>query len=85
MRANSVGDRAINQLMFAQISGAFEEGRMVLKAQHKVIARHGDSWAVTLGADAGVVEARRYLDRMIDAEQGAIAGTGRPRPSSGDV
>ena len=45
----------------------------MLEAQQQVILEHGDSWAHALQADAGALQARRILDRLIDREQqGAV-------------
>lgn len=69
VRNFAVGDEAVSNFMFAQVSEAFDEDKHVLEAQQRVISKRGDSWAVTFQADAGVVEARRQLQGLIDAEQ----------------
>lgn len=69
VRNFAVGDEAVSNFMFAQVSEAFDEDKYVLEAQQRSILKHGDSWAVTFQADAGVVEARRQLKRLIDEEQ----------------
>ena len=68
VRRHAVGDPAADALFLDQVGEAFEEDRDVLEAQQRAILEHGDSWTYALQADAGSVQARRVLARMIDAE-----------------
>ena len=71
VRAHALGDPAVDALFFAGVSEAFEEDKLVLEAQQRVIDRRGDSWAVALKGDAASVESRRALDRRIADEAAA--------------
>lgn len=67
-RRHAIGDADADALFFNQVSEAFEEDRRVLEAQQAVLLTRDDSWAVALKADAGAIEARRMLERMIARE-----------------
>jgi vanillate O-demethylase monooxygenase subunit len=69
VRNFAVGDEALSKFMFDQVSEAFDEDKHVLEAQQRSILKHGDSWEVTFQADAGVVEGRRQLERLIEEER----------------
>ncbi len=70
VRNHAIDNPALDELFFSQVSEAFEEDRCILEAQQKAISeRGGDSWDVTLQADAGVFQARRLLEKLIRAEQ----------------
>lgn len=62
-----IDDPDADELIFSQVSEAFAEDKCVLEAQQVAIDRHGDDWANALQADAGAVEGRRCLDRMMKA------------------
>ena len=69
VRRHALGDGAADALFLQQVSEAFEEDRQVLEAQQRVISRHCDRWDNALRADAGSIQSRRHLDRMIEREQ----------------
>ena len=78
VRCHAIGDPAADALFFNQISEAFEEDRVVLEAQQRSIDEHEDSWNYALKADAGSIQARRVLDRMIRNEQAQPAAPAKP-------
>ncbi|MGE4431001.1 MAG: Rieske 2Fe-2S domain-containing protein [Sphingobium sp.] len=65
-----IDDPAADDLIFTQVKQAFEEDKHILEAQQISIDRHGDDWANALQADAGAVEGRRCLEKMMKAETG---------------
>lgn len=71
VRNHAVGDPVADELFFNQVSEAFEEDRVVLEAQQKVLSERGDSWDVTLQADAGCFQSRRLLTKLTEAERAA--------------
>jgi len=71
IRSHSLGDPEVDELFFNQISEAFEEDRRMLEAQQQELADGEDSWSFALNADAGSIQARRILDRLIAREAGA--------------
>ncbi|WP_293882116.1 aromatic ring-hydroxylating dioxygenase subunit alpha [Sphingomonas sp.] len=73
VRAHALGDAAADTLFFEGVGAAFEEDRIVLEAQQRVLDKRGDSWAVAFRGDAAAVESRRVLDRRIAEEQTAAA------------
>ena len=69
VRSHAIGVAAVDELVFAQVSEAFEEDRRILEAQQDVLQSHEDSWSNAFKADAASVEARRILDKMIADER----------------
>ena len=69
VRRHALGDSNADALFLQQVSEAFEEDCAVLEAQQQAILEHEDSWTHALQADAGAVQARRVVDRLIDREQ----------------
>ena len=59
---------AADASFFGQVSEAFEEDRLFLEAQQRALNGREDNWACALAADAGAIQARRVLDRMIARE-----------------
>jgi vanillate O-demethylase monooxygenase subunit len=72
VRKHAIGIPAVDELFFAQVSEAFEEDRQVLEAQQKSLSEYGDSWDVTLQADAGCFQSRRLLTKLIEAETAGV-------------
>jgi phenylpropionate dioxygenase-like ring-hydroxylating dioxygenase large terminal subunit len=70
VRRHAIGDPQADELFFTQVSEAFEEDRAVLEAQQRVLDTREDSWSVALKQDAGSIEARRVLDKLIAGEVG---------------
>ena len=70
VRDYALDDPKIDELYLNQVGGAFEEDRIVLEAQQRVLETRPDSWDLALKADAGSVEARRVLDAAIVLERG---------------
>lgn len=68
VRDYAIDDKAVDELVLAQIAEAFEEDRIILEKQQEVISRRGDDWSIAFQADAGVVQARRKLAALIAAE-----------------
>ena len=68
VRAHALGDPEADALFLQQVGEAFEEDRAVLEAQQQVILEHGDGWTHALQADAGALQARRLVERLIERE-----------------
>lgn len=68
LRAYALDNHAVDALLMEQVSEAFDEDKNIIEAQQEVIRRQGDTWSVALKGDAGSIEARRLLDRLIAAE-----------------
>jgi phenylpropionate dioxygenase-like ring-hydroxylating dioxygenase large terminal subunit len=81
VRAHALGDATADALFFDQVSQAFEEDRRVLEAQQAVLRTREDSWSVALKADAGSIEARRVLDKLIAAERASASDQGETKPT----
>lgn len=71
VRCHAVGDPAVDALFFQQTSEAFAEDQQVLEAQQLVLDEQGDNWAIALRQDAGSIEARRVLERLIQEDRRA--------------
>jgi vanillate O-demethylase monooxygenase subunit len=69
IRCHALDNPAVDALVFEQVSEAFEEDRVMLEAQQDVLRSRADTWTVAVKADAGSIEARRMLDRLIAAER----------------
>jgi phenylpropionate dioxygenase-like ring-hydroxylating dioxygenase large terminal subunit len=64
--------RLTTELRLAHVnggSGVYEQDRDILEAQQQAIARHPGRHLRSLNIDAGGLQARRLIDRMIAAEQ----------------
>lgn len=68
VRSHAVGDPNVDALFLSQVAEAFSEDQHVLEAQQKVIDEEGDSWGIALRQDAGSIEARRVLDKLLREE-----------------
>ena len=68
-RRHAIGDPTADSLFFNQVSEAFEEDRRILEAQQRSLSEGLDVWPCALTADAGAIQARRVLERLIDREQ----------------
>jgi vanillate O-demethylase monooxygenase subunit len=73
VRCHALGDPMADELFFSQVSEAFEEDKHMLEAQQQELADGEDSWAFALNADAGSIQARRILDRLIAQEASGLA------------
>jgi phenylpropionate dioxygenase-like ring-hydroxylating dioxygenase large terminal subunit len=69
VRDYGLGDPQVDSLLFSQIAEAFDEDKHILEAQQRVINRRGDKFDVLLQADAGMVQARRYLEKAAARER----------------
>jgi phenylpropionate dioxygenase-like ring-hydroxylating dioxygenase large terminal subunit len=67
-RTHSLGDPATDTLIYNATAEAFDEDRIVLEAQQKLVSTYGDSWTLALRQDAGSIEARRIREQSIKAE-----------------
>ena len=73
VRDYALDDPAVDALYLGQVGAAFEEDKLVLEAQQRVLDIRPDSWDLALKADAGSIAARRVLAAAIAAEQAAVA------------
>ena len=69
VRDFAIDDPKVDALYLNQIGAAFDEDKVVLEAQQRVLDSRPDSWDLALKADVGSIEARRVLDAAIKAEQ----------------
>jgi phenylpropionate dioxygenase-like ring-hydroxylating dioxygenase large terminal subunit len=69
VRDYALDDPAVDQLYLNQVGAAFEEDKVVLEAQQRVLDTRPDSWDHALESDTGSIEARRVLDAAVAAEQ----------------
>ncbi|NIB43405.1 aromatic ring-hydroxylating dioxygenase subunit alpha [Pseudomaricurvus alkylphenolicus] len=69
VREFALDSTEVDDLLFSNVSEAFEEDRVVLETQQRVIAECGDSWSSALKADAGCLQARRVVDRLLREER----------------
>jgi vanillate O-demethylase monooxygenase subunit len=67
-RSHALGDFAADALLYNATAEAFNEDKVVLEAQQKLVSSHGDTWTLALRQDAGSIEARRMRDQFIEAE-----------------
>jgi phenylpropionate dioxygenase-like ring-hydroxylating dioxygenase large terminal subunit len=75
VRDYAITDPEAGALIFDQVAHAFTEDKQILEAQQTVIGRRGDSWDVSIPADAGSVKSRRLLTKLIDMEMADTAKT----------
>jgi vanillate O-demethylase monooxygenase subunit len=64
-----IGDPTVTELLFHQIHTAFMEDLAVLKAQQMNIEAFGDPPQVDFNQDAGGLQARRIIDRILEEER----------------
>ncbi|HEY8581037.1 MAG TPA: aromatic ring-hydroxylating dioxygenase subunit alpha [Beijerinckiaceae bacterium] len=78
-RCYALKDRELTDYIRVEVARTFDEDKLVLEAQQRRMkGAHFDTFPVTLRADAGAVQARRMLARLL-AEQ--AADEVRPRPA----
>jgi phenylpropionate dioxygenase-like ring-hydroxylating dioxygenase large terminal subunit len=63
-----VDNPEMTKLLHKEISTAFEEDKVILEEQQKVIGRFVDPENVNIAADAGGIQARRLLQQQIKEE-----------------
>jgi phenylpropionate dioxygenase-like ring-hydroxylating dioxygenase large terminal subunit len=63
-------DAAMTEQIFNNVVIAFEEDRLMIEAQQKIISQLPDRPMIPIAADAGLNQARWLLDRMAKAESG---------------
>lgn len=68
-RSFALDSAPLDALFLEQVGAAFEEDKVIIEAQQRVLNEREDSWTVALKADAGSVEARRLLEKLVAAEQ----------------
>ena len=73
VRDYALDDPVTDALYLGQVGAAFEEDKVVLEAQQRVLDSRADTWDLALKSDAGSIEARRVLDAAIAAEQRSAA------------
>jgi len=63
-----IGDQRITTELREGVASIFREDERILEAQQKAIDEHPDHQFYNLNIDAGAMWARRFIDRMIQAE-----------------
>ena len=71
VRAHDLDCATADTLFFNQVSEAFNEDKIVVEAQQRVLDTRPDSWDIALRSDAGTIETRRVLQGLIELERGA--------------
>ena len=61
----------MDKLFFDATTEAFSEDKAMVEAQQRMLNVHGDSWPIAFKADAGSIEGRRVLQRLIEEEAAA--------------
>lgn len=69
IRCHDIDNPVVDKLLFSQVAEAFEEDRVILEAQQQVLSERGDSWDVSLKADAGCFQTRHVLNKLLKVEQ----------------
>jgi len=72
-RDYAVGDKALTELALKATSTAFHEDKTMLEAQQRVIARDPTTAELDLIGDAGGLQARRVIERLLLEEEGRRA------------
>lgn len=72
-RAYRLGDAALTEFIRDQSSRTFDEDKCMLEAQQQSLGPEGAAFPMALKTDAGPIQARRLLQRLIGEEQ-ALAG-----------
>lgn len=67
-------DPSVTQGLFEEVTKAFVEDGAMIEAQQRVIDASESFTPVPIFADAGLMEMRRLMDRMADAERGMVRG-----------
>ncbi len=70
----------VTESLFRQVRTAFDEDKAILEAQQRAFDRWGSAPRVDVNGDAGGIEARRIVDRLVAAEAAGRRGEAR-RPA----
>ena len=77
----ALDDDGVSALLHQQIHDTLMEDTDMLEAQQRLIAKMPDADRIDINADAGPIQARRIVERILAEEQGA-PGSSPPRPRS---
>ena len=64
--------------LFQEVYNTFLEDIEVLETQHRVLARRPDTPLIDINADAGALEGRRIMERLLAAEAAQSGARARP-------
>ena len=84
-RCYDLEDSQLTEYIRVEVARTFDEDKIMLEAQQKRMrGAHFDQFPVTLRADAGAVQARRMMARLLAEEQAAnaAASNGRVRETA---
>jgi vanillate O-demethylase monooxygenase subunit len=68
VRAHALDNEQADALFLNQVATAFDEDKVMLEAQQKILNGRPDTWDLALRSDAGAIESRRVLAALIEAE-----------------
>jgi phenylpropionate dioxygenase-like ring-hydroxylating dioxygenase large terminal subunit len=75
-RCYALDDAELTEYIRVEVARTFDEDKMILEAQQaKLKGAHLDSFPVTLRADAGAVQARRMMARLLAEQERTEAAT----------
>ena len=72
VRQHQLEDPAVDKLFFDNTVEAFIEDQGVLEAQQERLSEDNEDWTVNLKGDAGCLQARRILEKLIAAEEAMV-------------
>lgn len=76
VRAHALDNEQADALFLSQVAMAFDEDKVVLEAQQQILNTQPETWELALRSDAGAIESRRVLARMIEAEGSSAPANG---------
>ncbi len=65
------GDASVTESIYNSLLVAFEEGRAMITAQHRSLLRDPDATMLPLAMDAALLQFRRLVSEVVDAERPA--------------
>ena len=73
-RCYALDDTELTEYIRVEVAKTFDEDKIILEAQQRRLkSAHLDSFPVTLRADAGAVQARRIMARLLAEQERAVA------------
>ncbi len=75
VRAHALDDEQVDALFLNQVATAFDEDKVMLEAQQRILDTREESWELALRSDAGAIESRRLLTSLIEAEMASATAT----------
>jgi len=76
VRAHALDNEEADALFLNQVAMAFDEDKVMLEAQQHILNSRPETWDLALRSDAGAIESRRVLARLIEAERESAPANG---------